>query len=87
MKFSVDDSTMLVINGVPYSLVKRKNPSDNSVCEKCDLYQLCKEGKSYGSLEPICYDEFHDSAWFFVEDWDILDKYVREYTDIKLRDK
>jgi len=84
-KLLVDDSTMLVINGVPYSLVKIKNPTKNLVCESCDLQHICKKDSMTSLLQPICYDHFHDSGWYFVEDWAIIDKKIRDYIDIYVK--
>lgn len=83
-KLIKSETTVIVRMGVPYSLVKEDDPSNNEVCEKCALRNICSVGDKIGLLQPMCWDEFNDSAWYFVEDWDIMNYKVRDYVDIEI---
>lgn len=64
--------TVLVIEGKPYSLVREINPTDNHVCDKCDLKWLCDEPDEHYKFHALCVPDSLDPSWFFVEDWDII---------------
>ena len=77
-----DESTALVINGVPYSLVKDKTCEPCIVCEKCDLAEICLDADTTTKLLDLCMIGDRSSAWYFIVDWDIIDKPIRKYIDV-----
>lgn len=74
-----DFTTVLVIEGKPYSLVRELNPKNNYVCQRCDLRFLCKEFDREGQLHKLCTPEGSGETWFFIEDWEIIDRQIRDY--------
>ena len=77
-----DESTMLVINGVPFSLVKDKTCVPCIVCDKCALAEICLGENNETKLIDLCMIGDRSGAWYFVEDWDITDKQINKYIDI-----
>ena len=76
-----NESTVLVINGVPYSMVRFKEPENFIVCSSCDLRELCYDRNGYTTLYDLCEIGDGNNAWFFQKDWDILEKRIRDYSD------
>lgn len=81
-KLVKDDSTVLVINGVPYSLVKDLEPQNNHVCGKCDLAEIAECTVGTCDFRVLCTPESLGAEWYFVIDWDIINKEIRDYLDI-----
>lgn len=76
-----DKSTVLVIDGVPYSLVKEDPIEHNDVCALCDLNDVyCKRYCGW-SLFKLCSPPSLGEGWFFKVDWDIADKQILDYLD------
>lgn len=76
-----DESMVLVIDGVPYSLVKDKTCAPCIVCSKCDLAEICCSEDTNQKLIDLCMANGRSSAWYFVTDWDILTKKIADYID------
>ena len=76
-----DESMVLVIDGVPYSLVKDKTCAPCIVCSKCDLSDICCNDVEYQKLLDLCMANGRSSAWYFKTDWDILTKKIADYID------
>lgn len=74
-----DFTTALVINGKPYSLVRELNPISNAVCGKCDLREMCLGEKGRMDLAALCWPDGESETWFFIEDWQIIDRQIRDY--------
>lgn len=68
------NQTVLVAEGVPYSLVREIEPKTNDVCSICDLNELCHCVAGKLGFLGLCQFDDDDQSWFFVQDWDILDK-------------
>lgn len=68
------NQTVLVIEGIPYSLVRELNPTSNEICGRCDLFDLCKGSANGFRFWNLCTPEDDSRGWFFLQDWDILDK-------------
>lgn len=83
-KIRKDESTVLVINGTPYSLVRDLDLKAGVVCDKCDLREMCKTTNNRMDLGGLCWPEGLSSAWYFIIDWDIINKHIRDYLDIDL---
>ena len=81
-KIEKDESTVLVINGVPYSLVQDLEPKDNGVCSKCDLKDMCQYTGDRQDMRVLCWPAGLGSSWYFVIDWDIINKKINDYLDI-----
>lgn len=77
-----DDSTVLVINGVPYSLVTQKHVKVYDVCSLCELKELCCPDAATLRFVDLCEPLPGMTSWFFVTDWDIVDNKIRNYLDI-----
>ena len=81
-KIEKDKSTVLVINGVPYSLVRDLEPQNNHVCNKCDLAEISENLVGKCDLINLCTPETLGCEWYFVIDWDIINKPICDYLDI-----
>lgn len=81
-KIEKDKSTVLVINGVPYSLVRDLEKTDNKVCEKCAVREDCHFGDNYSFYLNLCSIDPLKEDCYFIIDWDIIDKQIRDYLDI-----
>lgn len=81
-KIEKDESTVLVINGVPYSLVRDLEKADNKVCEKCDLSEDCCFGDDFSLYRKLCSIAPLKEDWYFKIDWDIINKRICDYLDI-----
>ena len=77
-----NESTVLVINGVPYSMVRFKEPENFIVCSSCDLRELCYDRNGNTTLYDLCEIGDGNNAWFFQQDWEILEKRIRDYIDV-----
>lgn len=76
-----NESTVLVINGVPHSMVRFKEPVNYVVCASCSLRELCYGDTNNTHLIDLCESGNEETPWFFQEDWEILDKQIRNYID------
>ena len=76
MKITMErhNQTVLVLEGIPYSLVRELNPTSNEVCGKCDLREQCISNGKRMDYASLCWPDGLSSGWFFLQDWDILDK-------------
>ena len=83
-KIEKDKSTVLVINGTPYSLVRDLEPQNNHVCYKCDLAENAENLVGKCDFINLCTPETLGCEWYFVIDWDIINKHIRDYLDIDL---
>lgn len=77
-----EESTVLVINGVPYSLVHEIKIEHNNVCPLCDLSNICGIFDDRFRLLDLCYPMDSTAKWFFKIDWEILDNKIRDYIDL-----
>lgn len=77
-----DKSTVLVLNGVPFSLVREDPVLHYDVCYVCDLMNVCFEGLEELNLINLCRPINQDGRWFFKTDWDILGKRILSYVDL-----
>lgn len=76
-----DNSTVLVLNGVPFSLVREDPLVHYDVCDVCDLVDVCYKGLEGLNLINLCMPINRDGRWFFKTDWDILNKKILGYVD------
>lgn len=76
-----DKSTVLVIDGVPYSLVKEEPTEHNNLCVHCDLADICCKRYCCSTLFKLCSPPSMGEDWFFKVDWDIADKQILDYLD------
>lgn len=77
-----EESNVLVINGVPYSLVHPKNKIYFNVCLSCDLSDLCEINSNRYNLIDLCSPMNDVEPWFFKIDWDVLNNKIRDYIDL-----
>lgn len=77
-----DESTVLVINGVPYSLVRDLEPNNNLVCNRCDLAEMCPYIGEQFYEHFLCWPKSLGPEWYFIIDWDIINKQISDYLDI-----
>lgn len=85
-KLIKEESNVLIINGVPYSLVRDDDCLPCVVCDKCDLRHLCIEKETTTKYIDLCKSEGMSSAWYFKIDWDIVGKRIIDYLDITCED-
>lgn len=81
-KLIKDESSVLVIDGVPFSLVRDNECQPCVVCDKCDLRHLCIEKDTNTKYIDLCMSEGRSSSWYFIIDWDIVAKRIFDYLDI-----
>ncbi len=79
-----DPVTLLVLNGVPYSLVRHEPIDYCSPCEACNLSDLCYGQDAMLNLRKLCTPAGLDESFFFEEDWDAAKKRVIEYTHLSI---
>ena len=77
-----NESNVLVLNGVAYSMVRFKEPMNIVVCTRCDLQKLCFADHDSMPLVDLCKIGDGENGWFFQQDWEILNKSIRDYTDV-----
>ena len=77
-----EESNVLVINGVPFSLVHEINLEHNNVCLLCDLQYICDIENDRYKLIDLCFPMDNTAQWFFKMDWDVLNKHIRDYIDL-----
>lgn len=75
----MDDKTLLIIEGVPYALVKESSCKPCVVCSKCDLRDRCLDVNGKQFLLTLCMPEGYGGEWYFIADWDAADKKVSDY--------
>lgn len=74
-------NNVLIIDGVPYSLVRFNGPVNFVVCAKCDLKKICFDADDNTKLVDLCICADKHSGWFFQRDLKILDNKISEYVD------
>jgi len=67
---------VLLYEGIPYRLVKQKLMIENNPCRLCDLANKCTVN---ADLSSLCLTKGRDRSWFFIEDWDIVDKCILDF--------
>ena len=72
--------TLIILDGVPYSLVSRKPVDYNNPCAMCDLEEDCKADGIGMRFVHLCSPDGLDESFFFEEDWDAVKKQVIDYT-------
>lgn len=77
-----EESNVLVIDGVPYSLVHEIDPKHNNVCLLCDLSYICDIENDRFKLLDLCFPLDNTALWFFKIDWEVLDNKIRDYIDL-----
>lgn len=75
-----DPVTLIVRDGVPYSLVRHKPIDYCSPCTVCDLSDLCCGQDDSMAIRKLCTPDGLDESFFFEEDWDAVNKQVIDYT-------
>lgn len=73
--------TMMVLNGVPYSLYKYDRWSILNPCNCCDLSPICLEEDKDPRLIDLCTPDPRDEGCFFQKDWKTMDQRLREEID------
>ena len=81
-EFLKDPKTVLVINGKPYSLVASEVHTKFCPCDMCDLSRYCEGNGNTLPLYPLCSPIRTKTAFFFKEDWDVVNKQISEYCDL-----
>lgn len=56
----------MVLNGDIFVLVREEEPSDNRVCEKCALFDICFNHEGIPGYTIICEAAFPGQGCFFV---------------------
>lgn len=64
-KYVLNEDTALVLNGEVYALAREKETTENSVCDKCSLYDYCVDPEDNHRLSYLCIPEDGDQRWFF----------------------
>lgn len=77
-----NEHTVLVMNGKPYGLFREKYPTHNNVCALCELSHVCMSGNEGLKLIDLCMGEDHPGAWYFIEDWQHLNKRIFDFVDV-----
>ena len=73
---------IIVLEGIPYSLV-RHDPIDYCTpCAPCDLSDLCLGDDGGMRLVNLCTPDGLDESYFFQEDWDAVENKIINYTHI-----
>ena len=80
-KYIKDKATVLVWNGVPYSLVREEKVTVNCPCHICDLCDECNGGFTTFKFVDLCIPIDHDDRWFFKTDWDIANNRILDYLE------
>ena len=79
-----EPTTLLVLDGVPYSLV-RLDPTDGfSPCAVCYLREDCNADNIGMRFVNLCTPDGLDESYFFQEDWDAVKKQVIDYTHFSI---
>lgn len=65
-KYVLNRDTALVLNGKVYALVREEEVTNNSVCLRCPLNDVCIDYEDNHHLSALCMPEEGDSRWFFV---------------------
>lgn len=79
-----DPITLIVRDGVPYSLV-RLDPTDGfSPCAVCDLRDDCNADGIGMRFVHLCSPDDIGEAFFFQEDWGAVKKQVIDYTHFSI---
>lgn len=79
-----DPVTLLVLNGVPYSLVRHEPIDYCSPCTVCDLSDLCCGQDDSMSLRKLCTPDGLGESFFFEEDWDPVKEVICKYTHLSI---
>lgn len=74
-----DPQNLLVIDGVPYSLVREIQLTNPSPCHLCDLSDMCQDQKAGATLMKLCSPKGGTGGEFFIRDFDVLSKTVLSY--------
>lgn len=74
-----DPKNLLVIDGVPYSLVREIQLTNPSPCHLCDLSDMCQDQKAGATLMKLCSPKGGTGGEFFVRDFEVLSKTVFSY--------
>lgn len=80
-KYIKDKATVLVRNGVPYSLVREEKVTANCPCHICDLREYCNDGNDQCRFFEFCVPANYDDRWFFKTDWDIANNRILDYLE------
>ena len=82
-KYIKDDHTVLVWDGVPYSLVREEKVTVNCPCHICDLRNYCNGGSTRNKFIDLCMAVDKKERWFFKKDWYIVNNRIIDYLDFK----
>ncbi len=86
-EFLKNSRTILVINGKPYRLVATEVPTSVCPCDMCDLRRLCAGQDDVLPLYPLCTPIGTKTSYFFMEDWDAIDRKISDFCDLNERPK
>ena len=75
-------NTLLVLDGVPYSLVRQVPINYCSPCTVCDLSDICCGQDDSMSLRKLCTPAGLGESYFFKEDWEAVKSSVIKYLHI-----
>lgn len=73
-KYVLNEETALVLNGEVYVLAREKEITENSVCEKCSLYNYCVDFEDIRRLSSLCIPDDGDQSWFFQRHYTYSEK-------------
>ena len=79
-----DPVTLIVRNGVPYSLVQLDPSVGFSPCAVCDLREDCNADGIDMRFVHLCTPDGLGESFFFEEDWDAVKNQVIEYTHMTI---
>ena len=83
-KIVKDPVTLIVRNGVPYSLVQLDPSVGFSPCAVCDLRDDCNADGIDMRFVHLCTPDGLGESFFFEEDWDAVKNQVIEYTHMTI---
>lgn len=77
-----NEHTVIVVKGKPYGLFREKYPKHNDVCAKCELSDICLPQIGSPNLIELCRGDDGSDAWYFIEDWQHLNKRIFDFVDL-----
>lgn len=80
-KYIKDSVTVFVWDGVPYSLVREEEVTENCPCRICDLSDKCNGGTTPFKFIDLCMPASKDDRWFFRIDWYIANNRIIDYLE------
>ena len=77
-----DSNNLMIIEGVPYSLVRETESLRYNPCNLCDLKTLCERPDGTHRFQILCTPSSYHGADYFKKDWSIMENQIKDYTNI-----